>query len=575
MPAPHSTRARPAPRGGGFRGEPNPLLVRELRQSLRLQLLPWAMAAMIVIVGLSMLAVGSQASHGDRSSSELGTVLFQGFLAVLLVYVALIGPATAASAIASEREGKTLEPLLLTSLSARDVARGKFLAAYATIGIQAVTMLPLAAIPFLFGGVGAAELAVGVVYVSAFAAAAVGLGLALASRAQSLRGALAVAIVLPAVSLPLFFATAAALGSGLARGRWAFLPSGPFWWSSAYASVPFGLDYALWLILWPLVALGLPIWLFYVVAATNLSGPSEDRSTPVKRWFIAAATALSIAIDFTCLRVEATHAPAVAAIGMVVTLVLALTMATMIAGEPIVPSRLVRARWERTGASALTRAIGPGLLRGVLLFVGLIVAMAAACFVGGSFGASQGALRRHLGWMPGEAAPTGGTLGLAVLGTYVVMYAVFLFGFAAWLRTRQRAVQLQTARAWLVAVALLSTLVPWLLSAIARGFLDEPQKAMLVAAPSPAFGVTAFLSQLSLSGDDASTVMAAFTAALGWGFLGMVLIAISWERARRSAGRAAKAEREEQERLDEEADEEAAEEEEAAVEPTPAPPQRA
>ena len=59
MSAPQSTRARPAPRGGGFRDEPNPLLVRELRQALRLPRMPWQIAAVVALVGLGMLSIGS------------------------------------------------------------------------------------------------------------------------------------------------------------------------------------------------------------------------------------------------------------------------------------------------------------------------------------------------------------------------------------------------------------------------------------------------------------------------------------------------------------------------------------
>lgn len=571
MSAPYSTRARPAPRGGGFGGEPNPLLVRELRQSLRLPRLPWTIAVVVVIVGLSMLAIGSQANRGARAA-ELGSSLFQGFLSVMLIYVALIGPATAASAIASEREGKTLEPLLLTSLSARDIARGKFLAAYAALGIQVVALLPLAAIPFLFGGVGAVELVVGVAYVAAFSAAAVGLGLAVASRAQTLRSALAVAIVLPACSLPLFFGIASILGNDLAKRRWPFLSGGPFWWTSAYASVPFGLDYALWLIVWPLVAIGLPIWFFYVVAAGNLAGPSEDRSTSVKRWFVIAALALGFAIDFTCFRVEMGSAPAIAAVGLVLTLLIALTMATLTAGEPFAASRLVRARWARTSASLFTRALGPGLLRSVVLGVVVTLAMAAACFAGGALGASPAGLRKLIGWPSSDAASSGASLALTVLATYVVMFAIFLFGLAAALRTRKRPMPVQNARAWVVAVAALSTLIPWLLSAIAAGLFEDRSKALLVAAPSPAFGITAFVAQNNFSGDEASAVFAAFAAALSWGCLGLVLIGISWERARKAIALAARAEEGEQERLDEEADEEAAEDEAAEDEGAPAPP---
>ena len=45
------------------------------------------------------------------------------------------GPTVAANSIASEREGRTWEAVLLTGLTPKDIARGKFLAAYTTIAL--------------------------------------------------------------------------------------------------------------------------------------------------------------------------------------------------------------------------------------------------------------------------------------------------------------------------------------------------------------------------------------------------------------------------------------------------------
>jgi len=85
-------------------GEPNPLLVRELRQSLRVPRLPWTITAAVALIGLGMLSIGSlEAAKGKPA--QLGVSLFQGFVSILLLYVALVGPATAAGAIALEREG--------------------------------------------------------------------------------------------------------------------------------------------------------------------------------------------------------------------------------------------------------------------------------------------------------------------------------------------------------------------------------------------------------------------------------------------------------------------------------------
>src|SRR5207244_2039591 len=133
---------------------------------------------------------------------------------------------------------------------------GKFLAAYGTLGLQVVALLPLAAIPLLFGGVTAAELLVSFVFVAAVAAVAIAFGLAVASRTQTLRSALAVSILLPAALAPLVLVIVSNVGENVAHRRWPFLTGGPIWWSTAYTTVPFGLDYVVWLLVWPLVALG-------------------------------------------------------------------------------------------------------------------------------------------------------------------------------------------------------------------------------------------------------------------------------------------------------------------------------
>ncbi|PMU64969.1 ABC transporter permease, partial [Pseudomonas sp. FW215-L2] len=71
--------------------------------------------------------------------------------------VTLVGPAVAANSIASEREGKTWEAVLLTGLTPKNIARGKFMAAYTTIAIYIVVLAPVGALSFLFGGVTATD----------------------------------------------------------------------------------------------------------------------------------------------------------------------------------------------------------------------------------------------------------------------------------------------------------------------------------------------------------------------------------------------------------------------------------
>lgn len=567
--SPRSTRARPAPRGGGFVGEPNPLLVRELRQALRLPRLPWQIAAVVALVGLGMLSMGSIEGSRGRPA-QLGVGLFQTFISLLLGYVSLMGPATAAGAIASEREGRTLEPLLLTGMTPRDIARGKFLAAYGTIALQVVAFLPLAAIPFLFGGVSAWELLVAIVYVMIVAAVAVAFGLAVAARTQTLRGALAVSIILPAACLPVGFGLLMAIGESASRHKWPFIDGGgPIWWAGAYTSVPFGLDYVLWLILWPLVAFGLAFWIFSTLAATELSGPTDDRSTGPKRWFLGATLSIALVGFLTCFRVEMDSAAGVALVVQVLTVFVLAIGVSLFVAEPLTASRLVRARWERTGAGALSRMLGPGLIRGAALQIFCATILLAACWAGGVLASQQGSLRNAIGLATTTSGRTGVGSALAIVVLYTLTFDVFLIGFSAYLRTRRRTAAPPVARAWTIAVAVIAVVVPWLVYTI-MGSVERSTDAAVYAAPSPAYAYFAFDRELRRLGGGFDHTLAALVAALVWGAIGLVLLGLAWDRARRAIVADDRAQRIAERRLDEEADEDEAEDDDVA--PPQAPP---
>jgi hypothetical protein len=160
-PAPMSTRFvdRARFRVNILRTEPNPLWIRELRQSARLGRTPLFLTVLSVLMTLLIAAIGGIVST-ESSPATTGVVIFQVFFSLAYFVVTLIGPAVAANSIASEREGRTWEAVLLTGLSPGVIARGKFLAAFTSIAMYIVMLAPVGALPFLFGGVTATELVV-------------------------------------------------------------------------------------------------------------------------------------------------------------------------------------------------------------------------------------------------------------------------------------------------------------------------------------------------------------------------------------------------------------------------------
>jgi ABC-type transport system involved in multi-copper enzyme maturation permease subunit len=523
------------------RSEPNPLLERELRQSLRLPRLPWVIAASVAVVGLSILSFGSL-DQGSSRSAKLGAGLYQTLTWLIVLYAAVLGPSTAAGSISSEREGKTLEPLLLTELTPSDITRGKFLAAYGTLGLQIVALLPLAAIPMLFGGVSASELVVTWIYLAAIAANAVGFGLVVASRARSNRNAIVISSVLPACGSFFFFAAATAAGE-VARERWPFLASGPLWWTGAYATVPFDLDYVLFLILWPLALLGLPLWIFLTSTSANLRSANDDRGSGAKLWMLVAALTFASLTFLTCFRVPTHVAKGVGLAAILVASLAAFLLVPMLVSEPLTASRRVRARWDAERRGPFGRFLGAGLVSGAIVHVVSLAIVLAAAIAGSSLGSVTTGLRARIG----VASPMGSEPGVAgaflVLVVAVALFFLFVVGLACFNRARAPGeAGVVRAAAWTVALTIIAVVLPGVAAAIVAAIGGHDGNAWEIAAsPSPAFAIYAFGQELMSGNDAGRTTTIAFAAAFAWGVTGITLLGLAWDRARRSIASLARA----------------------------------
>ncbi len=91
-----------------WESQPNPLWIRELRQSARLGRTPVILTVVTVLMVLLIATLGGIVST-EASPATTGVVVFQVFFSVAYFVVTLVGPAVAANSIASEREGRTWE----------------------------------------------------------------------------------------------------------------------------------------------------------------------------------------------------------------------------------------------------------------------------------------------------------------------------------------------------------------------------------------------------------------------------------------------------------------------------------
>jgi ABC-type transport system involved in multi-copper enzyme maturation permease subunit len=503
-------------RVGRFQDEPNPIWIRELRQAARLGRTPVIVMVLTVLMTLLIASIGGIAST-EMSPASTGVLLFQVFFSVAYFVVTLAGPAVAANTIASEREGRTWEAVILTGLSPGTVARGKFLAAYTAVGMYVVALAPVGALPFLFGGITATEVVVAFVFLFLIALLAVAFGLAISSKMASLRAAIVVTLLL---TFPITSIAFSSFGVGLsyaAHYAWPGIPEGqPIWLPAAYERAGVDAGYVVFLFALPIAAVTLPAWFLYEVTIANLTSVTDDRSTGLKRWFLVAAPIFTLASAVPIFAVRASERSN-AALGGLCALVVFFTFCVFLfAGDPIGPSRRVKKQWDEAGAGAVRRFLGPGVMRSAMLLLwsglfgyGALTAIALAAI--------------HF---DGTAAPATASLEVVSFAAYSALFYVFLVGLGAFLRSRTATPLV--ARLLLLTLLFAIAVGPWIVAAMTGMITERGEDALLVGSPSPIFAFVMFGAARAPSPDTKLT--AGFACCLGWAVVGLCLLDMARRR---------------------------------------------
>lgn len=533
-----ATPSAPAPgtrqgRFGRLLGEPNAIWMREMRQAARLGRTPWVIFGLTLSIALLMCAIGGIAASENTSPATLGGGLFQAFFSIAYFVVIIVGPAVAANSIASEREGQTWEAVQLTGLHHKDIARGKFFAAYTTVAIYIVALAPVGALPFLFGGVTPAEVLAAFAFLFLIAGLAIAFGLALSSLMSNSRGAIVVTLILAIVigpALYMLFGFSASFGI---HTEWAEVPEAfPIWLPLAYSRVPFGLEYAAVLIATPLLLVLVPAWLLYEVTVANLTGETDDRSSGLRRWFFFCAPMLAVAfaLPSTFAASDDDHV-AWAVLGLSAYGTFAGFCSLLFAFEPPGPSRRVSVVWDRARAGILRRAFGPGLMKASMLaFVLGVGGLVAITAIDMTF------LAIHV---PAGALPAKHEASLSRIfsyGAYAALFFTFALGLTSWLRARGSTPWV--ARLVSSSILFLATAGPWVVAAIGGAVSGgHDQQWVLVAAPSPCFALYMLKYIDDAASGVASTipvVQAGLACAAAWGLVGLALLAAAGRRSVRA-----------------------------------------
>jgi ABC-type transport system involved in multi-copper enzyme maturation permease subunit len=487
--------------------EPNPIWIREMKQAARLVRTPVILAVVTILMTLLMASIGGIMAS-TSSPAQTGNALFHTYFSIAYFVVTLVGPAVAANAIASEREGRTWEAVLLTGMRPSLIARGKFLAAYTAIGMYIVMLAPVGAIPFLFGGVTAVQVIVAFLYLCVFAGLGVAFGLAISSKLSSLRTAIVVTLLLAFIGSTASYSVFGVALSFAANRVWPGVAEGPpVWLPTAYDRAPFGIEYVVFLIILPIVVVALVAWFLYEVTVANLSTSTDDRSTGLKRWFLVTAvavTAASMLPRFVAYSASdqlayfiATGSALLGFFGFCVFL---------FQGEPLGASRRVQAAWQASNAAPFRRFLGPS----VATTVKLVLIVSALSFAAHSV-VAMAALISH---SAANELPR-----MLAFGSYALAMSLLIAGLGAY--TRARAATPFTARIALAGLLFGITTGPWIVAAIAGILTDRgTSTALMIAAPSP-FYVFVMIDQLR-GIPKPGFVELGFGCAFGWGVIGLV-----------------------------------------------------
>ncbi len=524
------------PSGRGLRGlwirlrdEPNAIWMREMRQAARLGRTPWVLFSLTLTISLLMCSIGGIAASSDSSPATLGGGLFQVFFSIAYFVVTIVGPAVAANSIASEREGRTWEAVLLTGLTAKQIARGKFLAAYTTIGLYIVVLAPVGALSFLFGGVTATDVVVAFAFLFVLAGLAVAFGLGVSSLMSSLRGAIVVTLMLAICigpTLYLVFGFMCAIG---VHQIWPEVPEAlPVWLPLAYTRAAFDATYVGLLIALPLLLMIVPAWFLYEATITNLTGEGDDRSTGLKRWYLVTTPLLALACAVpSAVATDPDVRLYLGVAGMGAFALHATFCAMLFASEPPGPSRRVRTHWERSRAGHWKHFMGPGLARTAVLVVTLSL-VGYALITGVEIAVTK--------LYPASSTYTTRTASmtvnqLAAFVAYTAPFTVFIVGLVAFLRSRSHTPWV--ARLLAVAALFLISAGPWVIAFIG-GVLSSHREEdwLMVASPSP-FYVFAMLRALD-KGASTPILPVGLACAAGWGLAGASLLASAGRRCART-----------------------------------------
>jgi len=352
----------------------SPLLVRELRQLCRGRkfFLSYTFA-LAAIAALMLIIAGVQIAAGD-DPAKIGGHIFGLFTMVTMLAVVLLAPAFSCTSITSERERKTYDLLVTTTIEPWQIIWGKMLSAAVVIGLFLVATWPLVSVSFMFGGVSPGEIALAYVTAVVGTLVCTALSLAVSAVARDSRVAIVSAYVAVLILAGVAFgatlrAQSLTWGSGLSLLH----RLGQFAWHEQVVIVAL-----------PLYLLAVVFVFSILVAVNRLKPETWNRSTNLRLAFVAFVVAGLALWAFAAGHAAKGVAIDRTACGLMLPAWVVLYAGVLLfACEPVrAPARVERA-FARKGrlARAFQAACFPGAVRGVRFLVLVSVLVLAGLLV--------------------------------------------------------------------------------------------------------------------------------------------------------------------------------------------------
>ena len=114
---------------------------------------------MILVSSAWLLLAGAQVIRNVGDMARFGSVLFQIIAPLQLALVSFFAAMSAASAVAQEKDRRTLILLLMTRMTNNELVSGKLLASILNVLVMVATSIPIFMLMVLFGGISFAQVA--------------------------------------------------------------------------------------------------------------------------------------------------------------------------------------------------------------------------------------------------------------------------------------------------------------------------------------------------------------------------------------------------------------------------------